>query len=428
MKEKLAIFGGKPVRTKPFVPYNHIGKEELKAASKVIKSGVLSKFIGAHDPDFYGGPKIQELEAHWAKYMSAKYAITINSCTSGLYAACGAVGIGPGDEVIVSPYTMSASASCVLVYNAIPVFADVDENTFCITPKTIEKVLTSRTKAIVIVHIMGHPADMDGIMKLARKYKLKVIEDCAQAPGAVYKKRKVGTIGDIGVFSLNYHKTIHTGEGGVAVTNCKELAHKLMLIRNHAEAVCEDQGVKNIVNMLGFNYRMTEIEAAIGIEQLKKLDWLTSARIKLAYYLTEALSGIEGITTPAVSSSVKHVYYIYALKYDERAVGVPRAAFVKALEAEGIPFYQGYVRPLYLQPIYQKQIVYGEKGCPFTCRYYGRKISYKKGLCPVTERLHEKELLYTNLCHPPLTDKDMDDIADAIRKVIDNKSSLKNVR
>ena len=424
MKEKLALLGGKAVRRKPFPPYNFIGKEELKAASYVISTGLLSKFIGCHDPDFLGGPKVQELETKWAAHMGAKFAISINSCTSGLFAACGAVGIGPGDEVIVSPYTMSASASCVLVYNAIPVFADVDEDTFCISPETIEKVISSRTKAIVVVHIMGHPADMDGIMQLAKEHNLKIIEDCAQSPGATYKNNKVGTIGNIGVFSLNYHKTIHTGEGGVAITNNEELANRLRLIRNHAEAVCEDMGVTNLVNLLGFNYRMTEIEAAIGIEQLKKLDKLTEPRIKLANYLTKKLSKIEGIIPPKVKSYEKHVYYIYPIKYDENVIGIPREAFVKALNAEGIPLFEGYSKPLYLQPMYQKKIVYGDKGCPFTCHYYDKKISYDKGICPVAERLYEKELMYTNLCRPPLTFKDMDDVVTAIKKVISEKNSL----
>jgi perosamine synthetase len=427
MKEELAIFGGKSVRNKPFPPYNYIGKEELAAARKVISSGVLSKFLGCYDPDFLGGPKVQDLEEKWAGYIGAKHAVSVNSCTSGLYAACGAIGIGPGDEVIVSPYTMSASASCALVYNAIPVFADVDEDTFCVSPQTIEKVITPRTKAIVVVHIMGHPCDMDGIMQLANKYNLKVIEDCAQAPGATYKNRKVGTIGDVGVFSLNYHKTIHTGEGGIAVTNDDELANRLRLIRNHAEAVCQDMGVTNIVNLLGFNYRMTEVEAAMGVEQLKKLDLLTKPRIELANYLTEKLKDIDGITPPNVNLKIKHVYYIYAIKYDEKVIGVPRDIFVRALQAEGIPFFQGYAKPLYLQPIYQKQVVYGDKGCPFTCKFYNHKIDYKEGLCPVAERLYHKELLYTNLCRPPLTYKDMDDITNAIKKVILYKDSLKNI-
>jgi perosamine synthetase len=427
MKAKLAILGGTPVRLKPFSSYNYIGKEEVRAAANVIKTGVLSRFLGCWTDDFFGGPKIKELEENWVSYTDAKYAVTVNSCTSGLYAACGAIGIGPGDEVIVSPYTMSASASCVLVYNAIPVFADIDEENFCLSPESIEKVVTDRTKAIVVVHVMGHPADMDGIMKLALKHKLKVIEDCAQAPGTEYKNKKVGTIGDIGVFSLNYHKHIHTGEGGVAVTNDAELDTRLRLIRNHAEAVVEDMGVHNLINMLGFNYRMTEIEAAIGIEQLKKLDWLIEKRIRLADYLTKKLSNIDGIVPPKVNEAAKHVYYIYPIKFREDIVGISRDTFSKAVEAEGIPLYQGYAKPLYLQPIYQKKVVYGKKGCPFTCQYYGKNIVYRKGLCPVTERMHYNELLYTNLCYPPLTYRDMDDIVRAIQKVVKNKDSLKTI-
>ena len=424
MKEKLAILGGTPVREKPFASYNYIGKEESRAAANVIKSGVLSKFLGCWSDDFFGGPKIRELEKKWASYIGAKYAITVNSCTSGLHAACGAIGIGPGDEVIVSPYTMSASASCVLVYNAVPIFADIDEDNFCLSAESIEKVITPRTKAIVVVHIMGQPADMDGIMKLAVKHKLKVIEDCAQAPGAEYKNKKVGTLGDIGVFSLNYHKHIHTGEGGVAVTNDAELDKRLRLIRNHGEAVVEDMGEHNLVNMLGFNYRMTEIEAAIGIEQLKKLDRLVEKRIRLADYLTRELSDIEGIIPPKVHAAAKHVYYIYPIKLRADILGISRDTFTKAVIAEGVPLYQGYVKPLYLQPIYQKQVLYGEKGCPFKCQYYSKKLLYEKGLCPVTERMHYKELLYTNLCYPPLTNRDMDDIVRAIEKVVTGKDSL----
>lgn len=428
MKDKLAVFGGKPVRSRPFEDYNPLGDKEVLAAVKVVKSGVLSQFLGCWHPDFYGGPMVRRLERDWARYTKTKYAVSVNSCTSGLYAACGAVGVGPGDEVIVSPYTMSASAACVLGYNAIPVFADVDHDTFCITPKSIAERITPRTKAIVVVNIMGHPADMDEIMKIARKHGLKVIEDCAQAPGAEYKGKKCGAIGHIGVFSLNYHKHIHTGEGGICVTSDKALAERLQLIRNHAEAVAEDMGAKNLVNLLGFNYRMTEIEAAIGIEQLKKLDSLIAPRIKLANYLTNKFGRIDGLTPPLVKRGAKHVYYIYAIKYDEKATGIPRDKFAKAVEAEGIPVSQGYVRPLYLQPLYQQLTVYGKKGCPFTCSFYKGKTSYRKGICPVTEKLYEKELLYISLMRPPLTKKDMDDVVEAFAKVMRHVKELKSLK
>ncbi|MDQ5847021.1 MAG: DegT/DnrJ/EryC1/StrS family aminotransferase, partial [Acidobacteriota bacterium] len=239
---KLALHGGSPVRDRPFPPYITIGKEEKRAVAEVLDSGVLSKFLGTWSPDFYGGPRVQKFEQEWAEYFGVKHAVSVNSATSALIAAVGAAGIEPGDEVIVSPYTMSASASCVLVYNAIPVFADIDPEIFCITPEAIRQRITPQTKAILAVDILGHPANMDGIMELAAEYGLTVIEDAAQAPGSLDNGRFAGTMAHLGVFSLNYHKTIHTGEGGLIVTNDDNLAERLQLIRNHAEVVVANKG------------------------------------------------------------------------------------------------------------------------------------------------------------------------------------------
>ncbi|HEU4879439.1 MAG TPA: DegT/DnrJ/EryC1/StrS family aminotransferase, partial [Gemmatimonadaceae bacterium] len=247
-----------------------------------MDGGVLSGFLGTWSPSFYGGSSVRQLERDWESSFGVKRAIAVNSATSGLYAAAGAAGIGPGDEVIVSPYTMTASASAAIVYGAIPVFADIDEETFCITPATIRARLSPYTKAIIVVDLLGHPAEMDEIMALARERNLVVIEDAAQVPGATYKGRPAGTQGHMGVFSLNYHKTIHTGEGGVVVTNDDEFAERMALIRNHGEVVVKDKGTEDIVNLVGFNYRMTEIEAAIGIEQLKKLHALHPPRVRNA--------------------------------------------------------------------------------------------------------------------------------------------------
>src|SRR6185436_3828315 len=165
---KLAIRGGKPLRARPFPSYNTIGAEEKQAVLEVLDSGVLSGYLGTWSPQFFGGPRVQTLEKEWSAYFGARHAISVNSGTSGLYAAVGAAGVGPGDEVIVSPYTMSASATAALVYGGIPVFADIDPLTFCLDPKSIETRITPRTKAILIVHILGYPADMDAIMLLAK--------------------------------------------------------------------------------------------------------------------------------------------------------------------------------------------------------------------------------------------------------------------
>jgi perosamine synthetase len=422
---KLAINGGKPVRTKPFPEYRTIGPEEKQAVAQVLDSGVLSSYLGTWSPEFFGGPRVRKLEREWAEYFGVKHAVTVNSATSGLNAAVGASGVGPGDEVIVSPYTMSASAACVLVYNAIPVFADIDPETFCLSAQTIRGCLTPRTKAIVIVDLFGHPFDRDEVMALAREHNLIVIEDAAQAPGARYQGQYAGTLAHMGVFSLNYHKTIHTGEGGVIVTDDDCLAERLQLIRNHAEVVVREKGADYLINMLGFNYRMTEIEAAIGSEQLKKLERLLQRRIEAADYLTERLRPLPGLTPPVVRPGVRHGYYVYAIRYDGHKMGVPRDRFVKALNAEGIPMTAGYVEPIYLQPLYQQRLLYGKGGCPFTCSSSSSRVSYRKGICPVTERMYSEELMLTNICHAEITPTDLEDAVAAIEKVAEHARELR---
>jgi len=421
---KLAINGGEPVRRTPFPQYVTIGDEEKRAVMEVLDSTVLSKYLGTWSPDFYGGPKVQELEGDWARYFGVKHAVSVNSATSGLYAAVGAAGVGPGDEVIVSPYTMSASATAALIYGGIPVFADIDPNIFCLSPESIERCISPQTKAIIVVDIFGHPADMDEIMKIAREHELVVIEDAAQAPGATYRGKYAGTLADMGVFSLNYHKTIHCGEGGIVVTNNDEFAERLQLIRNHAEVVVKNKGVKNLVNMIGFNYRMTEIEASIAIEQLKKLEQLLIPRIKIAECLTKNFSEYPGIVPPYVRSGVRHGYYVYPIIYHAEETGVSREKFVAALNAEGVPMVNGYVEPIYLEPCYQHRLAFGNEGFPFTYSGYKGNVSYQPGICPVTERMHYKELMYTNVCHANLSSDDLNDVLGAFEKVIKNTAEL----
>lgn len=421
---KLAINGGSPVRSAPFPLYVTIGEEEKRAVMEVLDSTVLSKFLGTWSPDFFGGPRVQKLEREWADYFGIRHAVSVNSATSGLYAAVGAAGVGPGDEVIVSPYTMTASATAALVYGGIPVFADIDPDTFCLSPASIRERITPRTRAIIVVDLFGHPAEMDEIMRIARQHGLVVIEDAAQAPGARYHGRNAGTLADLGVFSLNYHKTIHCGEGGVVVTNSDEYAGRLQLIRNHGEVVVQKKGVIDLVNMVGFNYRMTEIEAAIASEQLKKLETLVAPRIAAAEFLTGELAGLPGLTPPAVRPDVRHGYYIYVLKYDASVTGVPRAKFAAALRAEGVPVAEGYVEPIYLQPMYQQRIAFGKDGFPFTYPGYQGELNYAKGICPVTEHMHFEALLYGDYCHAAMTRQDLTDIANAFRKVAENLAEL----
>ena len=311
---KLAINGGEATRTNCFTPRRTMGDTEKKAVMEVMESGELSGFFGSPSAQWLGGEKIREFERKWADKYGYKHAISVNSWTTGLMTAVGAVGIGPGDEVIVSPYTMSATATAILFYGGIPVFADIDSDTFNITTATIEPLITCRTKAIMVVHIFGQTAEMESIMELALKNDLKVIEDGAQAPGVNYKGQPVCGFGDIGGFSLNYHKHIHTGEGGILVTNCDQLALRCQLIRNHGENIVHIQPIEDLSNMIGSNYRLTELQAAIGIAQLDRLDDFVAHRQRLASWFAKQLEAIPGLSPAKVADGAEHAYYLYPIK------------------------------------------------------------------------------------------------------------------
>ncbi|MNJ96131.1 L-glutamine:scyllo-inosose aminotransferase [compost metagenome] len=423
--EKLALLGGPKTIQTEFKRYNPIGSEEVQAAKDVVESGVLSQFLGAWGADFYGGPKVQEFERQCKSYFKVKHAVTVNSWTSGLIAAVGAIGIEPGDEVIVSPWTMCASATAILHWNAIPVFADIESDTFNLDPVSVEANITPFTKAIMAVDIFGHSADIDSLMDIAERYKLKLITDTAQAPGTYYKGKLSGTLAHVGGYSLNYHKHIHTGEGGVIVTNDDDIAERLQLIRNHAEAVVGNKGVTDLRNMVGHNFRLGEIECAIGIEQIKKLDGFVASRQRAAERLTRGLSGLVGLRTPIVKPDCTHGYYIYPMLLDVERLGVSRLRLIEALEAEGVVGLAGGYVNVHLLPMYQEKIAYGSKGFPWTSDICQRDVSYAKGICPVAEKLHESTYLGFAMCMHELSDTDVDLIALAFRKVWNHIGDLK---
>ena len=427
MNSKLALLGGETTITQNFKSYNPIGIEEVQAAKAVIESGVLSQFIGAWHPDFLGGPKVKEFEASCADYFGVKHAISVNSWTSGLIAAVGAIGIQPGDEVIVPPWTMCASATAILHWNAIPVFADIDPKTFCISPASIEANITPYTKAIMSVDIFGQSADMDSIMAIANRYSLKVISDTAQSPGAIYKGKYAGTISDVGGFSLNYHKHIHTGEGGILVTNDDQIAQRLQLIRNHAEAVVGGMDFTDLTNMVGYNFRLGEIECAMGISQLLKLEKFVNRRQQLAHRLNKALSHLRGLTTPYVIPDCTHVYYMYPMVVDTTLLGVKRELLIKALQAEGLTGIGGGYQNVHQLPMFQHKIAYGSKGFPWTSDICHRDVSYLKGICPVAEQLHDETYMGFSMCLHDLSDSDVDLIGQAFHKVWQNLSVLQTL-
>lgn len=428
---KLAINGGNPVTREIFPGYKTTGEEEKEAVLSVLSSGKLSEFLGAWHDNFYGGDQIRALESEWQEQFKVKHAIAVNSCTSGLYASVGALGIEPGDEIIVSPYTMSASATAAVVYGAIPVFADVEKNYYCLDYESVKEKITPKTKAIIVVDLFGQTYDRR-INDLAKEYGIKVIEDTAQAPGAKDGNDYAGTLGDIGVFSLNYHKHIHSGEGGMIVTNDDRLAEKVRLIRNHAEAVVGPKGETDLVNMVGFNYRMTEIEAAISRCQLKKLDSLLQPRLDNVDYLINELTKIPAIEFGGIREGTKHAFYVLAFQFDKNlSDGIERNKFIQAVRAE-LPISQyrekegplasfGYVKPLYLLPMYQKRIAFGSKGYPFNLS----DRTYNLGDCPVCEELHFEKLITTGYMASQMKKKELDIVVEAYNKVWENREELR---
>ena len=424
---KLAINGGTPVRNKPFPVYNTLDEKEERAVVQVIKDGVISDFIGAKGPFFMGGKKVRELEKMYREHCGVKHAISMNSATSVIIATMAAFGIGPGDEVIVSPYSHVISATAPLIFDAIPIFADAEPDYFCMSVESIEKCITPRTKAIIVVDLFGQSADIKKIMELAAKHNIMVLSDSAHITIGKYKGKMAGTLAHIGSYSLNGHKTIQCGEGGVAVTDDDELAFKLQLLRNHAENCVEAMEVNDITNMIGYNFRMTELEAAVAIEQLKKCRELVLHRRTLCEHLTKRLQDIKGITPPAIRQGCTHDYLLYCIRYDAQETGISKEEFMKRLDAEGIkmttddarhvPPISGFVKPIHLQPIFTKKM-FRPKGYPWTSSHYDNDISYGPGLCPVVEDLWEKSLICVNAIYPPITINDMDDIADAFIKVV----------
>ena len=417
---ELALLGGQPVISDPLPPYRSLGEAEEEAARDVVRSGCLSGFFGSPGPEFMGGQKVQEFEAAWAKRYGVKHAVSVNSATSGLIAAMGAIGLGPGDEVILPPWTMSATAMAPLIYGGIPVFADIEDETFCIDPETAAAAIGPKTKAILAVNLFGHPAPLAKLRAIADDKGLALVEDSAQAPLADEDGRLAGTVGDIGVYSLNFHKHIHAGEGGVCVTDDDGLATRLRMIRNHGENVTEDLAGGDIANMVGFNFRMTELSAAIALVQLADIENHVGRREAVAKALSDGTRDLEGWTVPAERDGCRHNYYEWVARFDAGAMGVSRELFSKALTAEGFPHFTGYVAPLYQLPLFRQRKAIGKDGYPFTLT----DRQYDPGMCPVTERLHENEAVLFEPCAFDVDDALAQQLVEAVRKVHDNRGLL----
>ena len=327
---------------KRFKKFNTIGKEELDIATKIIKTGKLSEYLAKEGKFFNGGYYVNKFEKSLQKYFKVNHAIVVNSWTSGLITIIGALGIKKGDEVILSPWTMSACAVAILHWGAVPVFCDIDKETFCIDPEEIKKKITKKTKAIMAIDIFGYPANINAIKNIINKRNIKIISDSAQSIGAKYNKKFAGTVSDIGGFSLNFHKHINTGEGGIIVTNNKKLSENCRMIRNHAEAVNNKKKIINNNYQIGFNFRLTELQAGIGLEQLKKLKLIVKKKQDNAEYLTNKLKKFKGLILPNMKNGITHAYYMYPMRLDTNIIKVKKKKIFELILKEKLPIADKY--------------------------------------------------------------------------------------
>ena len=423
---KPAILGGVPVRSAPLSEVHNIDHEEISAVEQVLRKGPLSGYLGTYSEKFLGGEQVRHFEKNFAEKFHVRHAISFNSATTALHAAMVALGVGPGDEVIVPPYSMSATAMAPIMNGAVPIFADIDPDTFCIDPKAIKKVLSKNTKAIIAVNLFGQSANYKEIFSLIDRNKVKIVEDNAQAIGATHHNELTGTIADIGVFSLNVHKHIQAGEGGILVTNDDNLALRAQLSRNHGESVVDQMEDYNLGPIIGSNYRMSELHAAVSNVQLNKLDKLLVSRRQLVEYLESKLKDIDGIKLPVVAEGNTHVYYRYVFKIDSNLLGIDRSTLLRAMEAEGFPLSPGYVKPIYMLPVFQQKQAFNNSSFPFVFELYDGNPDYKSGSCPVVERMYETELTLTDICQFPNTKDNIDEFMKALVRILDFKDEIKS--
>ncbi|MEM1522712.1 MAG: DegT/DnrJ/EryC1/StrS family aminotransferase [Thermofilaceae archaeon] len=414
--EKPAKYGGRPVCEKPLptvddISGRAIGEEEEKLVLEVLRSGRLFRFVGS---------KVAELEREFAKQMGVKYAVACSSGTAAVHAALAAVGVSPGDDVVTTPVTDMGTVAPVLFQGAVPVFADIDEDTITIDPRSIEHYVTERTAAVVPVHLFGFPTDMDPIMEVAEAKGIWVIEDCAQAYLAEYKGRLVGTIGHIAAFSLQQSKHITAGEGGFVVTNSEELAQRAALFTDKGWvrwASIHGLQPREYV-MLGLNYRMTELQGAVALAQLPKLRWVVERRRELAERLTKRLEGVDYLKPLPRVKWAKPSYWQYPVRVELDKLKITLWEFAEALRVEGVPCSAGYIGiPLYLTRLFRDKRTFSKSRFPLAENpFYGRDVEYREGLCPRAENVlrHLIVIPWSEFYKP----EDVDDIAEALEKLV----------
>jgi dTDP-4-amino-4,6-dideoxygalactose transaminase len=400
--EPLAILGGKPVRRERFSSWPIVAENDEKAWMDVLRKKKWCRIDGDYANRF---------EATWARMMGAKHCVAVANGTSALITSMAALGIGPGDEVLVPPYTFVATINAVLVHHALPVFIDTDPETFQVDAQLLESSINEHTACILPVHIGGSAADMDAVLAVAARHKLPVVEDACQAALAEWKGRKLSTLGDLGCFSFQASKNLNSGEGGAILTNDDRLALECRSFQNNGRATVG--GASYARN--GANLRMTEFQAALLATQLTRLEEQSRRREQNAAYLTGLLREIPGIAPARMyEGCTRNAYHLYMFRYDPSGFeGLPRSKFLEALHAEGIPGSAGY-SPLYREPFLKSTL----ESRPFRAVYSSKRIAdYLERIhCPANDRLCEQGVwFFQTLFLGPRSD--MDQIAEAVRKV-----------
>jgi dTDP-4-amino-4,6-dideoxygalactose transaminase len=399
MKNNLAINGG-PVTIDKKFGWPVFDESEVNSVTGVVRSGKWG------NPDC--GDLIKDFEDEFAAFCGAKYALTCVNGSVALRLALIACGVRPGDEVIIPPYTFIATSTIVLEANCVPVFVDIDPDTYNLDPSKIEAAITERTRAVIPVHFAGQACDMDKIMAIAHKHNLKVIEDACHGHGAEYKGKKLGSIGDAGCFSFQSSKNLTCGEGGMIITNDEKLCDMMNSLRNVGRV---KGGEWYEHHYLGCNYRMTQLQIAILATQMNRLKEQTKKRHDNGTYLNSLFTEIEGIMPLARGvGETLHSYHIYIFKYDKSKFNnLPKAEFAKMLAAEGVPCFMGYPQPLYKQPLFRKK--------NFMCYAIPEEVDYNDVCCPVAEKACYEEAVWI-LQHAMMGPKeDMDKFAEAILKI-----------
>ncbi len=373
-----------------------VTQTEVAAVGEVLLSGA-----------YVSGQRVAAFEREFASYVGVKHAVALSSGTAALHLSLLALGIGPGDEVIVPSMTFFATATAVLHAGAKPVFADIDEN-FCLDPQSVETQLTPRTKALIPVHLFGYAADLDALQKLAQTHSLAVVEDCAQAIGTVYGERKVGSIGDAGAYSFFATKNMTTGEGGMLTTNEDALAELARMLRSHGMQGRDDHVV------LGYNYRMTEMEAAIGSIQLQKLDNFNQRRRENSHYLYDHIRELSWIRLQSFDPRVIHSFFWCPIIIEEEAIGISTAAVRQQLHEAGIGTRQRYQEPLYRQPMLRENSPYPRR-YDVTCPFNGTTARYEDLHFPNAEKFAGRLLGLPN--HPGLDRRQLDRVVEVLHSI-----------